>query len=91
MPYISSSQKEKIDRGLVASHLSEFKDAGGLNYAIHKLIAEYLSQNKESYQTYNDIIGALECVKMEIYRRKIGVYEEVKIVQNGDVKPYSNE
>jgi hypothetical protein len=64
-------------------------DAGCFNFAVHKLIAQYISQNKESYQTYNDIIGALDCAKMEIYRRLVSDYEDRKIVQNGDVAPYA--
>jgi len=91
MPYIPTSEKEKVDRGLIALNLSELNDSGGLNYAIHQIIAQYISQNKESYQTYNDIIGALECAKMELYRRLISEYEEKKILLNKDVKPYSNE
>ena len=71
-------KKKKVDRGLIALNLSEIKDSGGLNYAIHQIIAEYISQNKESYQTYNDIIGALECAKMELYRRLISEYEDKK-------------
>lgn len=88
MPYIPTPQKEKIDRGLIALNLSELSDSGSLNYAIHQIIAQYISQNKESYQTYNDIIGALECAKMELYRRLISEYEEKKILLNKDVKPY---
>jgi len=91
MPYLPTSQKEKIDRGLIALNLSELKDSGDLNYAIHQIISQYISKNKKSYQTYNDIIGALECAKMEIYRRKVSAYEEIKILQNGDVKPYLDE
>ena len=81
MPYIPRSQKEDSDKGI-------YKDAGSLNYSIHQLISEYISQNKESYQTYNDIIGVLECAKMELYRRSISSYEDRKILLNGDVKPY---
>jgi hypothetical protein len=88
MPYLPSSQKEKIDRGLIALNLSELKDSGSLNYAIHQVVAQYISQNKDSYQTYNDIIGALECAKMELYRRLVSDYEDRKILQNKDVKPY---
>lgn len=91
MPYIPTSQKEKVDRGLIALNLSELNDSGSLNYAIHQIIAQYISQNKESYQTYNDIVGTLECVKMELYRRLISEYEEKKILLNKDVKPYLNE
>lgn len=88
MPYIPKSEKDKVDKGLVALHLSEINNAGGLNYAIHQLIAKYISQNKESYQTYNDIVGALDCAKMELYRRLISDYEDKKMTQNKDVPPY---
>lgn len=91
MPYIPISQKEEIDRGLIALNLPEIKDSGGLNYTIHQIVSRYISQNKESYQTYNDIIGALECAKMELYRRLISDYEDKKILLNKDVKPYLNE
>lgn len=88
MPYIPTSEKEKIDRGLIALNLAEINNSGALNYAIHQIIAQFISENKESYQTYNDIIGALECAKMELYRRLISEYEEKKILLNKDVKPY---
>lgn len=89
MPYIPTSQKEEINKGLIALNLSEIKDSGGLNYAIHQIIAQYISQNKESYQTFNDIVGSLECAKMELYRRLISEYEDRKILLNKDVKPYT--
>lgn len=88
MPYLPSSQKERIDRGLIALNLSELKDSGALNYAIHQVVSQYISENKENYQVYNDIIGALECAKMELYRRLISDYENKKILLNKDVKPY---
>ena len=88
MPYISQESKEKVDRGLVALELSELECAGDLNYAIHQLIAKYIKSNKTSYQTYNDIVGVLDCAKMEIYRRLVAKYEDDKIELNGDVKPY---
>ena len=88
MPYIAKSEKDKVDKGLLALHLSELTNAGSLNYAIHQVVAQYISQNKESYQTYNDIIGVLDCAKMELYRRLISDYEDKKITQNKDVPPY---
>lgn len=81
MPYISNSEKEKSNEGI-------YNDAGSLNYSIHQLVSKYIEQNKESYQTYNDIIGVLDCVKMELYRRLISDYEHRKLLQNGDVDPY---
>ena len=88
MPYIPKSEKDRVDKGLVALHLSDINNAGALNYAVHQVIAKYISQNKEDYQTYNDIIGVLDCAKMELYRRVISDYEDKKILQNKDVPPY---
>lgn len=88
MPYISEESKDKVDKGLVALGLSEFECAGDLNYAIHQLIAKYIAQNNRSYQTYNDIVGVLDCAKMELYRRLVSDYEDKKMSQNGDVAPY---
>ena len=51
MPYIPKSQKQKADDGII-------KDCDN-DYSIHQLIDRYMEINKESYQTYNDIIGAL--------------------------------
>lgn len=59
--------------------------AGELNYAITKLCGEFLNRRGEFYQTYNDIIGALEGAKLELYRRKIAPYEDGAISRNGDV------
>ena len=38
-----------------------------------------------SYAEINRIIGALECAKLEIYRRLAVPYEDEKIILNGDV------
>ena len=84
MPYIPKSEKNKVDQN------KSIKTAGQFNYALHQLVAIYFEQNQFNYQTCNDIIGALECAKMELYRRLVAGYEDKKILQNGDVKPYIN-
>ena len=38
-----------------------------------------------SFQDLNELIGALECAKQELYRRVVAPYEEDKIEENGDV------
>jgi len=83
MPYIPRSQKEKSLEG-------EIKDAGSFNFLIHQLMDKYIEQNGVSYQTYNDIVGAMDCAKMELYRRLVSPYEDKKILLNGDVEPYNN-
>ncbi len=79
MPYISQKDREE---------LAEFrgtKTAGELNYVITKLIHDHWNRNGNNYQAFNDIIGALEGAKLELYRRKVAPYEDKKIEENGDV------
>lgn len=86
MPYLTSERKEYID-----GRVGPMKNAGDLNYAIHNLIEEYVAHNKVSYGTYNEIVGALECVKQEVYRRAVAPYEDEKAALNGDIRFYSIE
>jgi len=80
MPYIDEVRRVK---------LLEFNDqpqnAGELNFLITNLITKYIFMKGEKYQHYNDVIGALEGAKLEIYRRKIAPYEDIKRKENGDV------
>lgn len=68
------------------------RTAGELNYKITMTALEYLemarrlrNQDKPSYSDFNEVIGALECAKLELYRRMIAPYEEQKRFENGDV------
>ena len=79
MPYVPQIVREGVANGENAV------SPGTLNYQITRLLVDYLRINGEGYQTYNDMIGALECAKLELYRRRVEPYEEIKIVQNGDV------
>jgi hypothetical protein len=82
MPYVPKSERNKASKHILPN-------AGVLNYATHQLIDQYFEQNNHNYQTINDVIGVLDCVKMELYRRLASEYEEIKILQNGDCKPYT--
>lgn len=78
MPYIKQEQRDELKYRTPIN-------CGELNYEITQLIKEYIIRKGECYQTYNDIIGALEGAKLELYRRKTAPYEFDKIVENGDV------
>ena len=81
MPYI-----KKQDRKKFLKLLGIYPETPGeLNYCFTVLALNYLTNKKENYQIYNDIIGALENSKLELYRRKISNYENKKIKENGDV------
>ena len=66
---------------------SEILTPGELNFVFTAVIREYLRFHGLSYQTINDILGALEGAKAEFYRRVAVPYEGDKIVANGDVYP----
>lgn len=78
MPYIKEERKKDV-------LVNGATNAGELNYLFTYWIGQYILDKTESYQIYNDIIGALEGAKLELYRRKILSYENIKMSQNGDV------
>lgn len=80
MPYITDRARWELAKGDKVP-----SNPGELNYTLTTIVHDYLVDNGESYQTYNDIIGALESAKLELYRRKVASYEDVKIRENGDV------
>lgn len=62
-----------------------------MNYAITKLILAYLIVNGRSYRTYNDVLGVLDAVKQELYRKEIVEYEEKKEKLNGPIYKWEGE
>lgn len=81
MPHIKSAQRERI----LYDKMKHLMNAGELNYFVTRVLLKYLSLHGESYQTYNDIMGVLNCVTIEFYRRLISDYEDIKAMENGDV------
>ena len=79
MPYIPKKRRKALEKSLAPIK------AGELNYLFTHLILNYLELNRISYQSYNDIIGALEGAKLELYARMVRPYEDRKIKENGDV------
>jgi hypothetical protein len=79
MPYIPLVARERLAE--TASPLN----AGELNYYLTVTCLEYLDEQGHNYTNYNTVIGALECAKLELYRRQVVPYEEIKITENGDV------
>ena len=81
MPYIS--QDKRIGRLYDALwNVPTQLSSGELNYLITKI---FLRQHPSNYSEYNALIGVLECVKLEFYRRSVALYEEKKMKENGDV------
>lgn len=88
MPYIQSKRRFFLDlAGIIPQRLPQ--ESGELNYVLTRVCNRYIGKMGLSYRTLNDIIGALESVKLELYRRIAAPYEDVKLEVNGDV--YSPE
>ena len=82
MPYIAQDRRDKLH--LVGAEPPA--DAGELNFCITKMLIRYFQQNTAgNYAGINEIMGAVECAKLEFYRRVAAPYEDGKISQNGDV------
>jgi hypothetical protein len=83
VPYILESARKEINNGRVP------ENAGELNYQLTCLIQAYLENvspgKAPAYKDINDVVGALECCKIEFYRRLVAPYEDLKITENGDV------
>lgn len=79
MPYITEDARGAIQQGLPA------ETAGDLNYLLTILVKDYLDRKGKNYQNINEVIGVLECAKLELYRRVASPYEDSKIEENGDV------
>jgi len=88
MPYITPELREDFEEPLQnLIKLLDWVDAdridGTMNYIITRLIRS--QYNNGRYAEYNSAIGVLECAKLELYRKAIGPYEELKILENGDI------
>jgi hypothetical protein len=82
MPYIKKEDRVDIDNAL--DKVPALKTPGELNYAMTQLFNQYLRQHGMSYTNINAIVGAVECAKIELYRRLAVPYEAAKIYDNGD-------
>lgn len=84
MPYIPTQDRSNIDEALLDFGTSWVpENAGELNWLISTFVDNYLNANGVRYAYLNEMMGALECCKLELYR-KIGTpYEEVKEAENG--------
>lgn len=79
MPYIPQDRRDNLLNGEIRP-----VNPGDLNFLITMIIQDYLSPSAR-YTDFNDVIGVLECAKLELYRRLVAPYEDTKIEENGDV------
>jgi len=87
MPYIKQEQRKKWKK-IIDETTKNLKDVpddkkeGELNYLFSTILKKSYSRN---YFSFNRLIGLIECIKLEMYRKIIGPYEDEKIKENGDI------
>jgi hypothetical protein len=96
MPYIKQEYRDKLDstidqlaeeiKNIHVNNSAQTRD-GLLNYSLTRLLNNVFADAR--YHDYNELIGMLECCKLEYYRKSIGPYEELKETENGSVKTFN--
>lgn len=86
MPYIKQADRDRL--ALDIQECSNqigcvIRNPGELNYVITKILIDYVG--KPSYSKINEVVGVLECCKLELYRKLAAGYEDQKALENGDV------
>lgn len=87
MPYIKPENRVKYEKVLdelirILKSLPVEEVDGELNYVVTKILKQvYLLR----YFNINRVVGVLECIKQEFYRRVVAPYEDKKIKESGDV------
>lgn len=80
MPYVNTEARYEIGHG----RLPQTK--GELTYVIYKAMMRWLENgDAKNFDRRADAITAVECAKLEFYRRHVGPYEDGAIARNGDV------
>jgi len=84
MPYIKENRDTLTNHAMAS--VGSIATVGELNFFITRVIQSYMDIHQISnYEGYNSMIGVLECVKSEFYRRAVAEYENQKCKENGDV------
>ena len=85
MPYIHPKEREYFEDLLKQVGKVSISGPGELNFLFTIIIKQYMETHIMNYQCFNDILGALEGTKLELYRRQIAHYEDKKRMENGEV------
>ena len=92
MPYIPQNRREEVRASIL-----KCKNLGELCYHVNEDILDYLWRKraggdldikwpqKIKWQDYAEILGMLESIKLEIYRRLVAPHEDEAIKKNGDI------
>jgi len=85
MPYIKKVDREKFDAVLSKFVETMPVNEGEFNYLISSMLNILFEGTSKNYAAVNNLMGVLECAKLEFYRRVAAPYEDKKTIENGDV------
>lgn len=97
MPYIKQNFRDELIPLIdaLSQKITEINKAnpaqtrdGLLNFAVTEVMNQTFPNAR--YTDFNEIIGFLECCKLEYYRKKIGPYEDLKETENGPVRQFDD-
>lgn len=88
MPYIGRKDRpqyqELIESLAKIIPADRMQRPGHMNYIVSLLIEKVYGKELR-YADHNEVIGVLNCIALEFYRRKTAPYEEIKIEEEGDL------
>ena len=84
MPYIKPDARHTFESH-IQNLAADAENAGDLNYIITKMLHLYIKKKGLRYANCNEVIGMLECCKIELYRKVVANYEDEKTKENGGV------
>jgi hypothetical protein len=61
------------------------ENTGELTYKLVRNCVQFYKVYGNTFDTYSKCIAALECAKLEFYRRMLAPHEDIKCKENGDV------
>jgi len=82
MPYVKQEERPRLDKVVQAMVDAKIKANGDLNYVLFKFCRGNV---KPGYGNYKNYCAELRQCATEIERRILGPYENIKMIENGDV------
>ena len=84
MPYIKQENREIMTNSIFHLNIAfdEIGLTGNLNYVLYNLAKRHCT----NYASFAAFVGELESAKLEIYRKLVAPYEEIKEKENGSIE-----
>lgn len=85
MPYIKKKDREKF-KVPIAELIELIQEKGELNYVTCEIVSGLILKYSIGYERISEWIDAVDGAENELRRRILDPYEELKIIENGDVE-----